>query len=904
MRSLITALGAAVVLTVAAPAQGAVQPYGTNDAGGFHDVLPPGTNGLANPVQLAAFLATGARPAHNDDQLAMYRDLLYATPGLKASDLGRYFKDSTFGVKPGDVESSVSPRNDVTIVRDKGFGVPHVYGTTRAGTMFGAGYAAAQDRLFFIDILRHLGRAELSSFIGGAPGNRQMDAAQWAIAPYTEADLQRQFDLGDDLYGNRGRQLQDDALNYVAGINRYIAEARLDPTKMPGEYAAIGRPLGPDDWKVTDLIATASLVGGIFGQGGGRELAEGELLRSFVNRFGRKTGRRLWEQFAAFDDPDAPTTVKGQRFPYQTRPRKLAAGAEEVPDAGSFKPLVVAPGQQGGSSQGARPGSSPTLLPGMPPLPGTPPLPNLPIPGGLPLPKAMSNALLISGANSASGHPLAVFGPQVSYFAPEILMEEDLHGPGIDARGAAFPGVNLYVQLGHGRNYAWSATSAGQDIIDTFAVPLCDDDHYRFRGQCLAIEKLARTNTWTPNLADQTAPGTETLHAERTKLGLVAGRGTYKGKPVLYTVLRSTYMHEVDSALGFSAFNDPDEIRSPRDFQRAASMIGYTFNWFYIDSKHIAYFNSGDNPVRAKGTTGQLPMASTKEWRGLNPDLNTADYTPFDQHPQVVDQDTLTSWNNRQAPGYAGADSNVFSSVFRSQMLDRQIARRLKGGRKMTLPELVDAMEVAGTVDLRGMTALPLALRVLGKPSDPKLAAAVATLRAWQASGSHRIDRNKDGTYDDAAAVRIMDAWWPKLISAMFQPVMGKPLLERLEATNEIDNEPNNNGAHLGSAYQTGFYGYVLKDLKRVLRRPVAQRYAVAFCGRGKPAACRKALERSLRDALAESADKTYPADDVCKAGDQACLDDVRFRSLGGVTQPLIPWINRPTYQQAVEIPH
>ena len=373
------------------------------------------------------------------------------------------------------------------------------------------------------------------------------------------------------------------------------------------------------------------------------------------------------------------------------------------------------------------------------------------LPGGLglpelgPLPKAMSNALLVSGANSASGHPLAVFGPQVAYFAPQILMEEDLHGPGIDAKGAAFPGVNLYVQLGHGRDYAWSATSAGQDIIDTFAVPLCDATHYRFRGQCLPIEVLERKNAWTPNLADQTPAGAETLHAERTKLGLVAGRGTYKGRKMLYTVLRSTYQHEVDSAVGFSLFNEPGAIRSPQDFQRAASNIGYTFNWFYIDAKHIAYFNSGNNPVRAKGTTGQLPMASTKEWRDFNPDLNTARYTPFGAHPQVVDQPVLTSWNNRQAPGYAGADSNLFSSVFRSQMLDRQLALRLKGGHKLTLPEMVDAMEQAGTTDLRGMTSLPLALRILGTPKDPALAAAVAKLKAWSASGTHRIDRNRDG---------------------------------------------------------------------------------------------------------------------------------------------------------------
>jgi acyl-homoserine lactone acylase PvdQ len=903
MRGFIAALGAVVFIAVVPAAQADVQPYATNDAGGFHDVLPPGANGLANGVELAAFLTTGARPAHSDDQIALYRDLMYATPGLKAEDLGRYYKDSTFGVKPQDIASSITPRDDVTILRDNGFGIPHIYGTTRGGTMFGAGYAAAQDRLFFIDVLRHAGRAQLSAFVGGAPANRAMDAGQWAIAPYTEADYQRQFDLGDDLYGDRGRQLQDDSLNYVAGINQYIAEARLDPTKMPGEYGALGRPQGPDEWKVTDLIATASLVGGIFGKGGGRELAESELLGAFTDRFGAKKGRTLWEQFAAFDDRDAPTTVKGTRFPYQTKPRKRAKGAEEPPDPGSFKALDVARSQAAPptGAGGLLPGGN-LPLPGAPPLPATPPLPGLPLRELGALPASMSNALLVSGANSASGHPLAVFGPQVAYFAPEILMEEDLHGPGIDARGVAFPGVNLYVELGHGRDYAWSATSAGQDIIDTFAVPLCDATHYRFRGQCLTIEVLERKNTWTPNLADQTPPGSETLHAERTKLGLVAGRGTYKGKPMLYTVLRSTYQHEVDSAVGFSQFNDPNAIRSPQDFQRAASAVGYTFNWFYADSQHIAYFDSGNNPVRAKGTTGQLPMASTKEWRDFNPDLNTARYTPPAQHPQVVDQPVLTSWNNRQAPGYAGADSNVFSSVFRSQMLDRQLALRLKGGHKLTLPGMVDAMEQAGTTDLRGMTSLPLALRILGTPKDPALAAAVAKLRAWSASGTHRIDRDRNGTYDDADAVRIMDAWWPRLIDAMFAPVMGRHLLGQLEATYQIDNEPNNHGDHLGSAYQEGFYGYVLKDLKRVLHRPVAQKYAVAFCGHGELASCRKALEASLKGALGEKATETYPADAVCKAGDQPCLDTVRFRPLGGVTQPLIPWINRPTYQQAVEV--
>src|SRR6202020_3650032 len=87
-----------------------------------------------------------------------------------------------------------------------------------------------------------------------------------------------------------------------------------------------------------------------------------------------------------------------------------------------------------------------------------------------------SNWELVSKKHSADGHPIAVMGPQVGYYVPQILMEEDLHGPGIDARGAAFPGVNLYVELGHGTDYAWSASTATSDNVDTFAEQLCNPD--------------------------------------------------------------------------------------------------------------------------------------------------------------------------------------------------------------------------------------------------------------------------------------------------------------------------------------------------------------------------------------------------------------------------------------------
>ncbi len=881
---LIVGVLALSALLAAMPAQAARQPYGTNDFGGFHNVLPPGTHGVFNVTDYAQFLGNGTYPAHTNDQLAMYRDLQYATPGLTSAGINTYFKDATFGVKAGEEERTYSPRAGVIIVRDKNFGVAHVYGTTRSDTIFGAGYAGAEDRLFFMDVLRHAGRGELSGFAGGA--NKAMDKDVWESSPYNEADLQKQVDQMDDLYGPEGAALQQDVADYVAGVNKYIAEARLDPTKMPAEYAAVGETL--QDWKATDVIATAALVGGIFGKGGGSEVESADVLGAARQQFGPIDGTLVWNDFRRENDPEAPTTVRGTSFPYQTSSNPNSAAVAK-PDPGS----LVDPD---GPAPSAAALSKSIIAP-------------------VGIMKANSNALLVAKQNSATGHPLAVMGPQVGYFMPQILVEEDLHGPDIDATGAAFAGVSPYVLLGHGQDYSWSATSAGQDIIDTFAEKLCEPDgsaptiqstHYLYKGQCRAMETLTRTNQITPNAADPSPAETYTLTAQRTVHGIVHKRGTVRGMPVAFARERSTYFHEADSARGFSDFNRPSKMKNVQDFQQAASKIGFTFNWLYADDQDIGYFNSGDNPQRASGVSYAVPNWGTGEWdwKNFNASNQTASYTPFAEHPQVVNQGYLTSWNNKQAPGFAAADGNwSYGPLYRSQMLDLQIDRRLAGGAKMTLPQLIDSMEYAGSVDLRGERVAILMMRVIGNSSDPDVAEAVRKLSIWLYKGSHRIDKNKDGAYEDADAIQIMDAWWPRAVEAMYKPVLGSTLYDKIQGVVGLDNAPNNHGAHLGSAYQDGWYGYVHKDLRKLLGDPVQQAFSRGYCGNGNLTQCRTALVDSLKAALAVPKTTLY-TDSGCTAGDQPCYDAVRFRAIGAITVPSIPWINRPTFQQVVQVPN
>ena len=124
------------------------------------NVLPPGANGLSNLLELGAFEATGARPAHNDDQLGLYAGLLRAPRPFTEDTLDRLFKGADLGVPPGGAATTEHPRPDVTVIRDSAYGVPHVYGATREAAMFGIGYATAHDRLFFMDIFQ-IGRAHV-----------------------------------------------------------------------------------------------------------------------------------------------------------------------------------------------------------------------------------------------------------------------------------------------------------------------------------------------------------------------------------------------------------------------------------------------------------------------------------------------------------------------------------------------------------------------------------------------------------------------------------------------------------------------------------------------------------------------------------------------------------------------
>jgi Penicillin amidase len=401
------------------------------------------------------------------------------------------------------------------------------------------------------------------------------------------------------------------------------------------------------------------------------------------------------------------------------------------------------------------------------------------------------------------------------------------------------------------------------------------------------------------------------------------------GKPVAVVNQRSTFNHDVDSVVGFLGWGEPKLTHSPASFEKSAARVLYTFNWFYVDSKHIAYYVSGRDPIRAKGVDPNLPTWGTgnAEWRG---------FLPASKHVHETDpkQGFFVNWNNKPAPGFSAADDQYgYGPSYRSQMLVTQLKHELAITHdKLTRADVVQAMETAASQDLDGLTVLP---RLLGFVKGHHQPAGVATmlkiLATWYHDGAHRRKANANSKqYQQHAAVAIMDELEPNLIEAIYNRLLKAGGLEGKGSTaggysvlpmGFVDT-PNGGGSRNGSSFDGGWEGYMEKTLEQLQGKHPADPFTAAvtnrWCRTG-PASCRRAINaallktyKRLRQENATAAVAKWTVDSALIADRHSSgapnetmpqFDAINFKVLGLIAQPRIDWQNRPTFQQVIQFP-
>ena len=194
--------------------------------------------------------------------------------------------------------------------------------------------------------------------------------------------------------------------------------------------------------------------------------------------------------------------------------------------------------------------------------------------------------------------------------------------------------------MGRGIDFAWSATSAGTDVVDQYVETLCGggDTSYLWRGECRAMT----TSTPATIKGPPGRPAASSSTARRST-GPVTGTPPSKGERVAISVKRSTRGRELARCRFFLDLSR-NAIRSAKDFVRARRTMELTFNWLYADSRDIAQFTSGRLPVRPTTVDEGLPTKGTGEyeWQG---------FAPPAAHAQVVNPASglILNWNNKPA---------------------------------------------------------------------------------------------------------------------------------------------------------------------------------------------------------------------------------------------------------------
>ncbi len=787
-------------------------------------VLPPGNYGGIPTNE------------HSLDQLPLYDGLTPLRDEVTDQDIEDLFLPENF--EPvGETTEEPTPREGTTILYDE-FGVPHVSGETREDMAYGAGWVTARDRALLVQLGRGPARAAVADIPGIDAFALVTSGQQFEPSDATEQLVTDQVELIRETYGDDGEEIISDATAYAEGMTAYWEENDVDQEPAT----------------VNDVVAVTAFIGSIFGAGGGAEAQNANLLSVLEAGLGEETGRQAWDDVMLFDDPEAPTTID-TRFDYPVLTGGEVTGSV-VLDAGSVTSLdpvqEPAPDGDGGSDDDTEGAAS------------TDQDVHYPAAGAVPHREA-SNWLMVDREHSVNGTTLAVMGPQLGYYYPEIVQQMHLSAPGIEAQGAVVPGLSMYVLLGRTTDYAWSLTSAGHDVRDVFVEVLCnpdgstqtaESDHYEFEGECVPFEMF---DAGTLNGAPVVYP--TTVH------GPVIGHATVDGEPVALARQRSTFGRDGLNLGALKSMTEGD-AETPEDFFEIANTFGFTFNWSYVNREDTAFLSSGYLPVRADGLDRRLPTLGTGdyEWQG---------FLEQDEHPHAIGHPDgqLLNWNNQAAPGFMHGDNQSYGSVQRVEIFQ-------------PFPEEAELADVVGVMNRAATQAIdslvwPVVSDVLegGEPPSDLAAAVVEELDSWLEDAAPQVDADDDGENDHAGPAIIAQLWDP-LVEEVVRPVFG-------DLTEQVMDDRSLRGSN--------GHSIVDKDLRTLLGDDVEGPFNLQYCGEGDIDACRESLwgvveEIAQKLAVEQGDDPTQWRSETLRTSFQPGLIEDTMRST-----------NRPTFQQVLE---
>ena len=562
-------------------------------------VLPPGESGFVS----IPGVATGTGSPHLADQ----------------TDLFTSFQLRPFGFdQPGESET---PKAGVTITRDA-YGVPRIDAESDDGAWWGVGYAAAEDRLFQLELFRRAGNGTLAAVLGKGYLDDDLIARR---DYYTDAEI-------DAMVAHVPAELRSRLVAYKDGINAYIDSLTTKPLERPGEFVALNVPI--THFSVRDLARTGVLLARTVPSGDGNELENAKVLQ--------RIGGQDFDFLHPVRTEGRISTVKASEGRFKSQPGRTRKD-EKIGFRRSQKFLdSIDVGAAGGTGAIPLSGGAAAAI--------TPEAGEV---AGADLNRIVPHGGSFMWAISDKEHHRGFLfnGPQLGFTIPELFWEFEIHSPTQDVRGVSAAGVPV-VGIGHNEDVAWGFTSGLSDEDDLYAVELVDDDTYMYKGKPRDMscrDEVFDYNAPATDIPGITDPsdlsGSVSERLCRTAQGPVQARGD----GVAYARRYAIWGRELDTLAGLSDLNDAKDIG---DVDKSMDEVTWNENVIATDSDgRIGYWHPGLHQLRPKRWDERLPYPGdgSAEWRG---------FLPKDKRPQVVDpkRGWVANWNNMPSQGWTNGD--------------------------------------------------------------------------------------------------------------------------------------------------------------------------------------------------------------------------------------------------------
>ncbi len=625
-------------------------------------------------------------------------------------------------------------------LKTDGYGVTHLFAPNAYSLIYAQGYVEARDRLFQMDLLRHVAVGDSASVVGESQLASDLQVRRDL---YTRDELARQFGQAPTL-------VQGMYLAYTDGVNRYIEEATATG-QLPGEFAAFAH--APEPWTPLDSVAVNAFVMGFFGQFGGHEIENAQMLDALEASLG---DQEAWRALADLNWLE----VQGS-YPTIPATELVVDGGEQVPDR------QAVPDEQLDLVHAARE-VEPFGIPADVEVPEATTLGLRHAQGILDTFHLGSNALVVSGQNTTTGQPMLLGGPQTGYLKPAIFHQVGFHAPGVEVAGVSLAAVPS-LSIGRTATATWSITSGIDDMVDTVALELhpSDDHRYRWDGawERMACREEVHQVAPSPGKMARNDSATRVVVQEVCRaqgMPVVAWNETARVAWAQRSALRGQELETASTSL-------PQGMEGWRSFLEG---FPANFNFLYAGPDGIAVFHTGEVPTRAPGLDPRLPAlaGSAHAWQGEAHTL--ADVGLTTSNPE---QGYLASWNNAPAKGWRAGDiPQHWGTVHRGGFLDEVVQDHLEtSDGRLAWQDLADINEAAATHDPFARQTVPHLVEAARSTGDARLAAMADALASWRDAGYPWQDADGDDRYDHPGHA-IWDAARKALQDRVFRDELGQ----------------------------------------------------------------------------------------------------------------------------------